>query len=85
MYDYLNYKLEAEGIQIDKHNESDTTQQCPCCSKKRKVTSRIYVCSCGYSQHRDIHGATNFFTKTFYGEIRELDFTLNPTKYLRIA
>lgn len=24
---YLTYKMEAQGIQIDKHSESDTTQQ----------------------------------------------------------
>ncbi|MBW8348019.1 transposase [Bacillus sp. IITD106] len=85
VYKYLAYKLEAEGIQIAKQDEHHTTQQCPCCKKKRIVTSRIYTCSCGYSQHRDIHGAANFFAKTFYGEIRELDFSLNHTKYLRIA
>ena len=77
---YLTYKLEAEGIQIEKHDESYTTQQCPCCAKRRKVSSRIYKCSCGIQNHRDIHGASNFFAKTFYGEIRELDFSLNNTQ-----
>ena len=77
VYAYLTYKLKAEGIKIDKHDESYTTQQCPCCPKKRKVSSRIYKCTCGYSNHRDIHGASNFFAKTFYGEIREPDFSLN--------
>lgn len=83
--DYLTYKLAAEGIQFGKHDESYTTQQCPCCSKRRKVSSRNYHCSCGYTNHRDIHGASNFFAKTYYGEIRLLDFALNNTKYLRIA
>jgi len=85
VYTYLTYKLKAESIKIDKHDESFTTQQCPCCLKRRKVSSRVYKCPCGYSNHRDIHGASNFFAKTFYGEIRELDFGLKPTKYLRIA
>ncbi|GIN93048.1 transposase [Siminovitchia terrae] len=85
VYAFLSYKLEAEGIKLSKHDESNTTQQCPCCAKKRKVSSRIYSCTCGYTNHRDIHGASNFFAKTFYGEIRELDFLLNHTTYLRIA
>ncbi|MBS4207319.1 RNA-guided endonuclease TnpB family protein [Bacillus sp. FJAT-50079] len=85
VYTYLTYKLEANGIKIDKHDERDTSQQCPCCAKKRKVASRIYTCSCGYSNHRDIHGAANFFAKTFYGEIRKPYFSLKHTKYLRIA
>ncbi|MCG7337660.1 transposase, partial [Sporosarcina sp. ACRSM] len=54
VYAYLEYKLEAEDMKIDKHDESDTTQQCPCCPKKRKVSSRIYTCPCGYANHRDI-------------------------------
>lgn len=85
VYAYLTYKLKVEGIKIGKYDESYTTQQCPCCTKKRKVSSRIYKCSCGYMNHRDIHGASNFFAKTFYGEIRELDFSLKHPKYLRIA
>jgi putative transposase len=85
VYDYLTYKLEMEGIKIEKHDESYTTQQCACCPRRRKVSSRMYKCTCGYQNHRDIHGASNFFAKTFYGEIRELDFSLASTKYLRIA
>ena len=85
VYAFLTYKLKAEGIQLEKHDESYTTQQCPCCAKRRKLSSRIYKCSCGYSNHRDIHGASNFFAKTFYGKIKDLDFSLKNTKYLRIA
>ncbi|WP_212952014.1 zinc ribbon domain-containing protein, partial [Siminovitchia terrae] len=55
VYAFLSYKLEAEAIKLSKHDESNTTQQCPCCAKKRKVSSRIYSCTCGYTNHRDIH------------------------------
>jgi putative transposase len=85
LYDYLKYKLNAEGINIQKVDESYTSQQCPCCRKKKKISSRIYQCKCGYKQHRDIHGACNIFSKTYYGRIQELHFELNKTKYLRIA
>ena len=83
--DYLTYKLKTEGIKFQKHDESYTTQQCLCCPRRQKVSSRNYRCSCGYTNHRDIHGASNFFAKTFYGEIRLLDVALKTTKYLRIA
>jgi putative transposase len=85
LYDYLEYKLNAEGIEIRKVDESYTSQQCPCCGKKKNISSRIYECKCGYKQHRDIHGACNIFSKTYYGEIKELKFKLANTKYLRIA
>ncbi|WP_343834688.1 transposase [Bacillus horti] len=85
LYQYLGYKLDAEGIELNKHDESFTSQQCPCCERRKKVASRHYRCKCGYEQHRDIHGASNFYAKTYYGEIRSLDFELKKTKYLRIA
>jgi putative transposase len=85
IYEYLKYKLNAEGIEMDKHDESYTSQQCPCCGRRKEVSSRNYHCICGYKKHRDIHGASNFYMKTYHGEIKELDFKLKPTKYLRIA
>lgn len=85
VYAYLSYKLEAEGITIKKHDESYTTRQCPCCARRKNTSSRIYTCSCGYQQHRDIHGAANFFAKTYYGDIQPLEFELHHTKYLRLA
>ncbi|TXK87603.1 RNA-guided endonuclease TnpB family protein, partial [Geobacillus sp. AYS3] len=85
LYDYLEYKLNAEGIQLEKKDESYTSQTCPVCGKKNKSSSRNYSCSCGYRQHRDIHGAMNLFTKVYYGEIRPLEFTVKPFTYRRIA
>ena len=55
--DYLAYKLKAEGISLSKINEAHTSQTCPVCGKRRKVSARVYRCSCGYEEHRDIHGA----------------------------
>ena len=85
VYDYLTYKLNAEGITINKYDESDTTRQCPCCARRKKTSSRMYTCVCGYQEHRDIHGASNFFAKTYYGEIKPLAVPLHTTKYLRLA
>ena len=45
VYDYLTYKLSAEGITIKKYDESDTTRQCPCCARRKKrLRECIHVC-----------------------------------------
>ena len=38
-----------------------TTKWCPCCGKKNAVSlaDRTYVCSCGYTEDRDVHSAKN--------------------------
>lgn len=86
MFAYLAYKLKSNGMMIEKVDESYTSQQCPCCGKRKKVASRTYTCRCGYTQHRDIHGACGILSKTMYqGKIRPLPFDVTPIKYLRIA
>jgi putative transposase len=81
---YLTYKLEQLGIQIHHVDESYTSQTCPVCTKRRKVSSRNYRCTCGYEEHRDIHGARNILSKALYGQIQHFDVGTN-VKYLRIA
>lgn len=83
LYKYLEYKLAAENINIKKVNEAYTSQTCSVCGRKKKVSGRVYKCHCGYSEHRDIHGAKNILSKEKYGEFR--DFVVNEIKYLRIA
>ena len=80
---YLHYKLAAEGISLQKVDESYTTQTCPVCGRRKKTSSRNYSCPCGYLEHRDIHGAKNILSKYKYGEFQEL--YLDELKYLRIA
>lgn len=80
---YLNYKMAAEGISLQKVDESYTTQTCPVCGRRKKTSSRNYSCTCGYREHRDIHGAKNILSKHKYGEFREI--SLLRQKYLRIA
>lgn len=80
---YLQYKLGAEGISLKKEDEAYTTQTCPVCGKRKKVSSRNYHCTCGYVQHRDLHGASNILTKHLYGQYQEI--ALKEYKYLRIA
>jgi putative transposase len=81
---YLQYKLAMRGIQLQEVDESYTSQTCPVCKKRKKVSSRNYRCSCGYQEHRDVHGARNILTKSLYGEIQHLDVSTKQT-YLRIA
>lgn len=83
LYKYLEYKLAAEGIIIRKVNEAYTSQTCPVCGRKKKVSGRIYKCHCGYAAHRDIHAAKNILTKEKCGKFQ--DFEVDKVKYLRIA
>jgi putative transposase len=81
---YLVYKLAQHGIRLQEIEESYTSQTCPVCQKRRKVSSRIFACLCGYEEHRDIHGARNILSKAVYQKIVHWQV---PTKrtYLRIA
>jgi len=81
---YLEYKLQAKGIGITKITEEYTTQTCPVCGRRKKTSTRNYVCRCGYKEHRDIHGAKNILSKYKYGIIQYIGDT-KETKYLRIA
>ena len=81
---YLKYKLEAQGIFLSEIDESFTSQTCPVCSRKKKTSTRNYKCKCGYSAHRDLHGARNILSKHLYGDIRYIG-EIEDFKYLRIA
>ncbi|QST02381.1 IS200/IS605 family element transposase accessory protein TnpB (plasmid) [Pontibacillus sp. ALD_SL1] len=81
---YLEYKLQAEGITLETIDESYTSQTCPVCGLRRKVSSRTYTCRCGYTEHRDIHGAKNILSKHLYGDIQDIG-PVTLKKYLRIA
>jgi putative transposase len=80
---YLEYKLQAKGITLEKVNESYSSQTCPVCTRRKKPSGRIYKCQCGYEQHRDIHGASNILTKELYGVFQPME--IRSIKYLRIA
>jgi putative transposase len=81
---YLAYKLAKHGIHLKEVEESYTSQTCPVCQKRRKVSKRIFICSCGYEEHRDIHGARNILSRAVHQNIIPWKV---PTKltYLRIA
>ncbi|MDF2714198.1 MAG: transposase, OrfB family protein, partial [Paenibacillus sp.] len=66
----LAYKLEEHGTRLNTIDESYTSQQCPCCGRRKKTSARIYTCSCSYEEHRDIHGSKGILSKYVYGDIR---------------
>ncbi|WP_025693115.1 RNA-guided endonuclease InsQ/TnpB family protein [Paenibacillus zanthoxyli] len=80
----LRYKLEAQGIIIKMIDESYTSGQCPCCGIRKKTSTRNYNCSCGYTEHRDVHGSRGILSKYLHGHIRYMGET-KEIKYLRIA
>ena len=81
---FLNYKLEAEGIRLLEIDESYTSQTCPACDRRKKPSNRNYRCKCGYTAHRDVHGARNILSKHLTGKIVYIG-DIQETKYLRIA
>jgi putative transposase len=83
--DYLTYKLKAMGIELILIDESYTTQTCPVCDRRKKVSGRTYRCRCGYIEHRDIHGARNILSKYLFGTIKDLGIKTAKVKYLRPA
>ncbi len=80
----LAYKLEENGTSLKMIDESYTSQQCPCCGRRKKTSTRNYVCLCGYKEHRDVHGSKGILSKHLHGNIRYMGKT-EAIKYLRIA
>ena len=78
-----NFFNKEGKINIIKINEGYTTQTCPVCGRRKKTSTRNYVCKCGYKEHRDIHGSKNILSKYKYNDIRYLGET-KEIKYLRI-
>jgi putative transposase len=83
LLNYLEYKLQAKGITLEKVNEAYSSQTCPVCTRRKKPSGRVYKCKCGYEQHRDIHGASNILTKELYGQFQPME--IKSIEYLRIA
>ncbi|MGC5328447.1 RNA-guided endonuclease InsQ/TnpB family protein [Brevibacillus sp. SYSU BS000544] len=82
--EYLTYKLEAKGVSLSEINEAYSSQTCPVCTRRKKVSGRIYSCPCGYTQHRDIHGASNILSQSLYGVFQQVVMNIQ-TKYLRVS
>ncbi len=82
--EYLEYKLAAVGIVFEKISEAYSTQSCPQCGRRHKCTSRNYRCICGYTAHRDIHGARNILSLGLNGKIC-ITTPIKEQKYLRTA
>jgi putative transposase len=81
---YLAYKLAQHGIRLHEIEESYTSQTCPVCQKRKKASSRLFVCRCGYEEHRDVHGARNILSKALRDAFKHWNVQTKLT-YLRIA
>ena len=82
---YLTYKGEVKGITITKVDESYSTQQCPCCGRRKKSSDRNYICKCGYFAHRDIHGARNILSKYINNGVISYIGDIKNIQYVKIA
>jgi putative transposase len=66
---FLAYKLETEGITLERQSEAYSSKTCPQCGKHNKPNGRRYRCAkCGFSGHRDAVGATNQVSKALHGD-----------------
>ena len=67
LYQYLNYKGEAHGIEVLKENEWNTSKTCCDCgdtADSNRVERGLYVCdSCGLVANADCNGAENIRQK----------------------
>ncbi len=59
----ITYKAKRLGIKVKLINESYTSQTCPKCMNRKKVSGREYKCKCGFTYHRDGIGAINIYKK----------------------
>jgi putative transposase len=73
----LEYKCAKIGIQTELISEEYTSQMCLSCRKKNKPKNRNYLCSCGFSWHRDGLGSANIRAK-YLGEIPVVGLMASP-------
>lgn len=79
---YLDYKLAAESIGLERQNEAYSSKTCCKCGAINKPKGRNYVCaSCGFVGHRDGSAACNQESKALYGEYSRIQPV--STRYLR--
>lgn len=64
----IQRKANFAGISVLFVKENWTSQECPICSSKNKMSNRNYSCpGCGFKYHRDGVGAINIY-KRYTGE-----------------
>lgn len=62
--DYVEYKAEEAGMDVEYVSEEYTSQTCPKCGNRQKPSGRNYSCVlCGFEAHRDVVGAYNIRKK----------------------
>jgi putative transposase len=62
----LDYKAEAEGIDVECVSERDTSKTCSACGRsadRQRVERGLYVCDCGFVGNADCNGAENIRQK----------------------
>jgi putative transposase len=66
---YVEYKAQAEGIEVVLQDEHHTSKTCPNCGNRHKPKGRIYQCpACKFQSHRDVVGQVNILSAFKVGE-----------------
>jgi IS605 OrfB family transposase len=61
---FIEYKARLAGIKVEYVNPKYTSQTCPQCGQRNKISDRNYKCGCGFKNHRDRVGAINIIAAT---------------------
>jgi putative transposase len=70
---YITYKAEAAGIQVELVDEHHTSKTCPCCGRQHKPRGRVYRCpTCGLVAHWDIVGSVNILSRKLHGVLAKI-------------
>ena len=62
---FTTYKAENAGKEVKLVNPHNTSQQCSKCGAivKKTLAEREHICSCGYTEHRDINASINILNR----------------------
>ncbi len=86
VFNLLEYKLAARGIEMVLVGEENTSTTCPSCGNKGTFRGRIFHCpDCAFFCHRDVVGSLNIRSVGLFGRISAGQKTIPKTTYLRPA
>jgi transposase, IS605 OrfB family, central region len=75
---YVEYKAQAEGIQVERVDERYSSQTCTHCNHRHKPRGRVYRCpACRFQSHRDVVGQINILSRYKYGEVGKIPAPTN--------
>lgn len=74
LQDFIAYKAEGKGIQVNWVNPAYTSKTCSQCAAIGKRNKHSFSCTCGHQAHSDVNAASNiaWFAESF-GSVRGIN------------